>query len=197
MRPSTRYRSIDRGAGRGYVLIAGLLFLLVLSLLAVSMLRSFGIQEKIAGNTREKQRAFEAAQSALRFGEWWLGQGNGSSGATCSGIVSVSANDLSDMKVCTNALPDPTRLPWTPARADYVPPSMKVAARGSPGGMTGSDINYAAAPSLYINYLGLAQDGVSTLYAVTGAAYGGSASAAVVVQSTFQVGAGTRDLGKE
>jgi type IV pilus assembly protein PilX len=197
MRYLKRYRQPERDAGRGYVLIAGLLFLLVVSLLAVAMLRSFGLQEKIAGNTREKQRAFEAAQSALRFGEWWLGQGNGSSGTACSGIVRVTADDLSDMKVCTNALPDPTRLPWTTARADYAPPSMTVAVKGSPGGMTGSDINYAAAPSLHINYLGLSQDGMSMLYAVTGAAYGGSESAAVVVQSTYRVGTGTRDLGKE
>ncbi|MBV8272686.1 MAG: pilus assembly protein PilX [Cupriavidus sp.] len=197
MRHPTRSRLEGRDSAHGYVLIVGLLFLLVVSLLAVAMLRSFGIQEKIAGNTREKQRAFEAAQSALRFGEWWLGQGNGSSGAACSGVVRVAANDLSNMKVCTDALPAPTRLPWTTARADYVPPSMTVAAKGSPGGMAGSDINYAAAPSLHINYLGLSQDGMSMLYAVTGAAYGGSESAAVVVQSTYQVGARIRDLGKE
>jgi type IV pilus assembly protein PilX len=67
-----RHRPTGRGTSQGYVLIVGLLFLLVLSLLAVSMMKSFGMQEKIASNTREKQRAFEAAQSALRYGEWWL-----------------------------------------------------------------------------------------------------------------------------
>jgi type IV pilus assembly protein PilX len=35
------------------------------------------------------------------------------------------------------------------------------------------------------------------LYSVTGAGYGGSAATAAVVQSTYQVGASTKDLGKE
>lgn len=192
-----RYRLADHSAMRGYVLIVGLLFLLVASLLAVAMLKSFGIQEKIAGNTREKQRAFEAAQSALRYGEWWLSQGNGSSVSSCSGVVRVTANDWSNLKICADALPDPTRLPWTTARVDYLPPFMKVADNGSLGGMRGGDINYAAPPSLHIHYLGQSRDGVSKLYAITGAAHGGSTSAAVVVQGTYQVGVGIKDLGKE
>ncbi|KWW34056.1 pilus assembly PilX family protein [Cupriavidus metallidurans] len=198
MKHPMRHRPTGRGTSQGYVLIVGLLFLLVLSLLAVSMMKSFGMQEKIAGNTREKQRAFEAAQSALRYGEWWLGQGNGSSGAPCNSVVSVTANDWSSMQVCSNALTNPTALPWTPARADYSPPSMAVALNGNLGGKAANgDINYVAPPSLYINYLGLSQDGLSMLYSVTGAGYGGSAATAAVVQSTYQVGASTKDLGKE
>ncbi|MDQ0141647.1 pilus assembly PilX family protein [Cupriavidus necator] len=187
-------------APRGYVLIIGLLFLLILSLLSVTMFRGFGLQEKIAGNTREKQRAFAAAQGALQYGEWWLGQGNGSAGAACNTVI--DANDPANLQVCANALGDPASLPWTPARADYVPPSMTVAADGRPGGMAGNDtpaddIRYARAPSLYIHYLGLSPDGLSMLFRVTGAGYGGSDGTAAVVQSTYQLGAGTRDLGKE
>ena len=36
------------------------------------MFRSFGMQEKIAGNMREKQRALQAAVSAEQYAEWWL-----------------------------------------------------------------------------------------------------------------------------
>ena len=193
MRTSLR----DHGAGRGYVLITGLIFLLVVTLLAVAMLRSLGIQERIAGNTHEKQRAFEAALSALRYGEWWLGQGNGTKPVACKGVAGVTVNDWSGMKVCDSALADPTRLPWTAARAEYVPPALNVAARGRPCGMVGGDIAYAAAPSLHISYLGLSQNGAGTLYTVTAAAYGGSESAAVVVQSTYQLVVSTRDLGNE
>ncbi|SOZ35715.1 pilus assembly PilX family protein [Cupriavidus neocaledonicus] len=190
--------SASAGAGaapRGYVLIIGLLFLLILSLLSVTMFRGFGLQEKIAGNTREKQRAFEAAQGALQYGEWWLGQGNGSAGAACNSVI--DANDPANLQVCANALADPASLPWTPARAEYLPPSMRLATAGSPGGLNGNDVNYARAPSLYIHYLGLSPDGLSMLFRVTGAGYGGSDGTAAVVQSTYQLGAGTRDLGKE
>ena len=40
--------------------------------MALSMFRSFGIQEKIAGNMREKQRAVAAAVSAEVYAENWL-----------------------------------------------------------------------------------------------------------------------------
>ena len=51
----------------GMVLITSLLLLVVVTLLAVSMFRSFGIDEKIAGNIRDKQRATAAAESAVVF----------------------------------------------------------------------------------------------------------------------------------
>ena len=39
---------------RGMALISAILLLLVLTILSVGMFRSFGLQERIAGNTREK-----------------------------------------------------------------------------------------------------------------------------------------------
>jgi type IV pilus assembly protein PilX len=61
-----------RGAQRGMVLISSLLLLIVVTIIALSMFRSFGMQEKIAGNMREKQRAFQGAVSAQEFAENWL-----------------------------------------------------------------------------------------------------------------------------
>ena len=55
---------------RGIALITSVMLLVVITLLAVSMFKGFGIQEKLAGNTLEKQRSFQAAQSVLQFGEW-------------------------------------------------------------------------------------------------------------------------------
>lgn len=169
---------------RGFVLIVGMLFLIVLTVLSVSMFRSFNLQERIAGNTREKQRALESAQSALQYGEWWLNQGNGSTGAACSGT-------LTQMQVCSNALTAPGTLPWA-AHSDYQPPNMKVATGG--GIASTGDINYSALPGLNIGYMGLAPDGKSLLYQVSAFGYGGSATAAAVVQSTYQVTGGSKAL---
>ncbi|MGB6309570.1 MAG: PilX N-terminal domain-containing pilus assembly protein, partial [Steroidobacteraceae bacterium] len=52
--------------------MSSLLLLLVVTIIALSMFRSFGIQEKIAGNMREKQRALQAATSAQQYAETWL-----------------------------------------------------------------------------------------------------------------------------
>ena len=59
-------------AQRGMVLVSSLLLLIVVTIIALSMFRSFGMQEKIAGNMREKQRALSAAVSAQQFAENWL-----------------------------------------------------------------------------------------------------------------------------
>jgi type IV pilus assembly protein PilX len=188
-RPCHRIRTagcIGAVSERGIALVTSLLMLIIMTLLALSMFRSLGLQEKIAGNTREKQRSLASAQSALDYGEWWLSQGNGGTGNNCSTVY--NANTIANMQVCTNALASPTQLPWS-TRGDYLPPTMTVAAGGgqvSSGGNVG-DINYYAKPSLYIAYLGLDPTGKSQLYQVTGAGYGGSANSASVVQSTYAV----------
>ena len=179
-----------RSRERGFVLIVAMLFLIVLTVLSVSMFRSYNLQERIAGNTREKERALEAAQSALQYGEWWLSQGNGTTGSACSGVL--NANTLSQMQVCATPQANPATLPWS-ARADYLPPNM-----GSPqagGGTTSSgDINYYAKPGLSIGYLGLSTDVMSLLYQVSAFGYGGRQTTAAVVQSTYQVSGGNKPL---
>jgi prepilin-type N-terminal cleavage/methylation domain len=78
---------------QGFVLIASLLMLVVLTLLAVSMSRSFGLQERMAGNLREKARAFDAAQSSLSYAEWWLTRGSNASQVTaCSARARTHAS---------------------------------------------------------------------------------------------------------
>ena len=171
-----------RARQNGFVLIAGLLILIVVTLLSVSIFRSLGLQERIAGNTREKQRALEAAQSALQYGEWWLNLGNAGTGVGCTSVA--NANVKSEMKVCDKVLANPAALPWA-ARADYQPPEMTVK---SGGGLAASgDINYWAKPGLHIYYLGLGPDSKSLVYQVSAFGYGGSKTAAAVVQSVYQI----------
>lgn len=174
---------------RGFVLITCLLVLVIMTLLALSMFRNFGLTEKLAGNTREKQRSLQTAQSALHYGEWWLNQGNGDTGAVCNAVY--DANVLANMATCSNVLSSPTALPWA-ARGDYLPPSMTVAAGGGLN-VTG-DINYISKPSLYVSYLGLDPTNKSMLYEVTAAGYGGSANSASVVRSIFAITAKSTPL---
>jgi type IV pilus assembly protein PilX len=167
----------------GVALITSLLILVVVTLMAVSMYRSFGLQEKISGNTLEKQRTLQAAESALRYGEWWISQANTGSAVACSGAA-VEGNVLTNMRICSNPLATPATLPWAGAM-NYKPPSMTVDAAG---GLVKdqTEINYVKVPSLYIAYLGLGPDGKSLLYQVTGAGYGGSSTdSASVVQSVY------------
>jgi len=58
-----------RNSEQGFVLVTSLVFLVVITLLAVSAINSSTIQERMASNQREKSRAVQAADAALRQGE--------------------------------------------------------------------------------------------------------------------------------
>ena len=171
----------------GFALITAMLILVMLSLLAVSMFRGYGLLEKIAGNVREKERAFQSAQNALQYGEWWLGQGSPGLGQTCASTATILT--MANMRACSNGVTnstDPTN--WV-GGSIYTPPSMVVLAGGGTAtdGNANLDINYAASPRLYIAYLGLSPSGQQALYSVTGAGYGGSNNSVSVVQSVVAV----------
>lgn len=56
-------------AQQGVVLVVALILLLILTLLGLASVQSTSLQEKMAGNQRSQQLAFEAAEAALRQGE--------------------------------------------------------------------------------------------------------------------------------
>lgn len=178
-----------RRRNRGVILVVGLLFLLAIVLLSLAMVRSYGMQEKLAGNTRDKQRSFEAAQNALAYGEWWLSSsGSGSVSTTCS----TPNNPIASVTVCSNPLANPSNTPWA-AWTTYQPANMQVQAGGGIG--ASGDINYQAAPGLYISYVGLTLDGKGALYQVNAFSSGGSYETMSVVQSIYKLQTASKDLG--
>lgn len=182
---------------RGMALITALLLLLVITILGLSMFRSYPTQEKIAGNVREKERALHAAKSVQQFAEWWL-INNVSAGQTvCAQGAPVNANqDAGSIPICSNALygllgllsPGDvgTAAPWGGGQigVQYVPNGMTVA--GSPT-VTANDTPYAGTPMFYIAYLGRAGDAQGQAYQIDAYAYGGSTSTIAVVESVYEV----------
>ena len=71
---------------RGVVLIVSLIMLLVVTLLAVSSMQGTSLEEKMAGNTRDRNLAFQTTESAIREAETYiegiisLGSFNGADG---------------------------------------------------------------------------------------------------------------------
>ncbi|MGN5139287.1 pilus assembly PilX family protein [Aeromonas sp. 164P] len=61
---------------RGMVLILSLIFLVVISLLAMAGMRGGLLQEKMVGNYKETQLALQAAETALREAERYLDGGD-------------------------------------------------------------------------------------------------------------------------
>src|SRR6185312_3279784 len=122
-------RSVTRA--RGMALITSLLLLVVVTILAVSMFRSFTVEGKIAGNVREKQRALLAAESAEQYGEWWLRQGSNSAVGSVICNTVLDANN-GDGQICSNTLPSQFTNgiagigtgTWPGAYTEYTPPGM-------------------------------------------------------------------------
>lgn len=59
-------------AQRGAVLVVSLIFLLVLTLIGVVSMQNTTLQERMARNVYDGERAFQAAEAALREGEQWV-----------------------------------------------------------------------------------------------------------------------------
>ena len=56
----------------GGALIVGLVMLLVMTVIGVAGMQATSLEEKMAGNARGRDLAFQAAETALREGEVWL-----------------------------------------------------------------------------------------------------------------------------
>lgn len=59
-------------AERGVALITGLIFMVVLTLISMAAMRTTLLEEKMAGNARDIDLAFQSAEAALREGEQLL-----------------------------------------------------------------------------------------------------------------------------
>jgi len=162
------------------VLITALLLLLVVTILAVAMFRSFGLDEKIAGNMRDKQRAVSAAETAQQFAESWLQAGNGSLPVTCSGPVSAT------VQACSTALTSFTSVPWSMG-ATYTPPSPAPAMPLASSATSGGQGTYSQAPVFYITWLNSTLNPQANYYQIDAVGFGGSADTVAVVESTYVV----------
>jgi type IV pilus assembly protein PilX len=182
------------GAQRGMVLVTSLLLLVVVTIIALSMFRSFGIQEKIGGNMREKQRALQAAVSAQQYAENWLSGNATAVPVTCSNLLN---GNIGQGQICSNKLStvvtDVTSLPWMIGGAavgvTYLPPGMSLSTTASVSAASLANPTYYATPSFYISDLGPSADPniPGEIYQVDAVAYGGSSTTAAVVESTYAV----------
>ncbi|HYL00512.1 MAG TPA: PilX N-terminal domain-containing pilus assembly protein [Steroidobacteraceae bacterium] len=188
---------------RGIALVTSLLLLIIITILALSMFRSFGSQERIAGNIREKDRALHAAETAQQYAEWWLLQGNNISlGATACQPPAVSAN-TNPGQICNQTLPTAlgfaatapiitVPMPWTMGFT-YTPPNMSTTP-GVNGGPNGQDPPYFAPPGFYIADVGPANDGAGEAYQIDAYGYGGASTTIAIVESTYEVQQGVTCL---
>jgi type IV pilus assembly protein PilX len=187
-------------AQRGVVLVSSLLLLIVVTIIALSMFRSFGIQEKIAGNVREKQRALQAALSAQSYAENWLTLNSSTTAsAPCSNLLNgnvgqgqICSNQLTG--VATPAVADVTTVPWliggAPVGVSYLPPGMAVSTTTAVSAANVANPTYYGTPAYYISDMGPSADPNfpgGEVYQIDAAGYGGNSNTVAEVESTYVV----------
>ena len=151
----------------GVALIVSLMLLIVITLLGISGMRTTTLEEKMAGNMRDMQLAFNAAETALREGEEILRQ-----------PTLPPFND-------TNGYYQPDTLLWQ--TVDWDPANNQVIAANT------SIPSVYQQPSFYIEEMpasgGSSEAGVALTtgtYRVTARGTGGSPTSLVVLQVTFR-----------
>jgi type IV pilus assembly protein PilX len=170
---------------RGMALVSALLLLLVLTMLSVGMFRSFGLQEHLAGNTREKARATHAAEAGQIDAENWLlanaatvAAGAAPTGNSCSG-------QLSGPQVCSALLTSVTKPDQWPAYVPYAPSTFELAGTGST-----TAYNFVQPARYYISFLAQNQPTANKqiiAYQVDAASYAGTTNTVSVVESSYLV----------
>jgi len=88
-------RSGNRHRQSGFALIVGLVVLLLLTLIMTMALRMASLEERMAGNLRNQNIAFQAAESALREGEARIR--NGTDGLDLDGDGNADGNEFNPL----------------------------------------------------------------------------------------------------
>ena len=162
---------------RGVALAVSLIILLVMTMLGVAGMRMTTLEERMAGNTLDRQRAFEAAEAALLAAEAYLTaqvastnvfDTNGSDGLYNDAIQNISQsltwNDSDSRAYSGNV--------GTKSPARFVIQSYGTVA--------------ANADQLNLDNYGQGTGaGAIGLFRITARSTGGSGNAAVVLQSTY------------
>jgi len=180
----------------GMVLITTMLLLVVVTILALAMFRGVSLEERIAGNIMEKQRALQAAVSAQQYGEQWLATNVTSTPPVdCSHQASSStATPAICTDILANSLDSGTvaNVPWKIGGGNvgysYNPVNTAASTSYFSINTAGGLSTYYAAPVMYISQLGVdATLSNAVDYRVDAWSYAGAQSTVAVVESTYQV----------
>ena len=102
MKIAPKIRSTATTRQRGFVMVTAIMLLVILTLVVLSLMRTSILEERMVGNHRDWNNAFQSAESALRDAEREILTGTRVNGVT--GFVSdCSADGLCLPNVCPSS----------------------------------------------------------------------------------------------
>lgn len=153
---------------QGSALIISLVFLLLLTMIGVTSIQDSTLQERMAGNERDRNLAFQAAEAALREAEAFLREN--SPAFTASGTGGLLSPSYTGLK------PSAATYPWaTRSQAGSSLTGVSAAPRYAIEWIT----TQAIGPSDQIDVVTI------NSYRITARAVGGSTDAVVLLQATY------------
>ncbi|AGA91846.1 Tfp pilus assembly protein PilX [Thioflavicoccus mobilis 8321] len=172
---------------RGMVLVIGLIFLLLLTIIGTTAIRTSTLDERMAENLRDRNLAFQAAEAALRDAEQDISGGgarviNGFTGFTVDCGASTSGNPMDDGLCYNGASGDYTTDIWTTVDMTAAP-SVEYGRFTSEGSLP----NLSVQPRYIIEGIHRTVSGCTDnrYYRVTARAQGESANTVVWLQATY------------
>jgi type IV pilus assembly protein PilX len=183
---------------RGVVLITAMLLLIVVTIMALSMFRGYGAQERLAGNTRDKQRALAAAISAQQYAEFQLASGAAPLPGVCPAGILPNGMQVCLPPAAPAPLPNFAAWPWTSGITYSVFTSNAINGVSNIISATGTRdtatqaASYVQAPVFNVIDLGPNKGTpAGEVYQVDAVGFGGTSNTVAVVESTFVIGANT------
>ncbi|MDT0635403.1 pilus assembly PilX family protein [Spectribacter hydrogenooxidans] len=195
---------------QGFVLITGMIFLIVITLLALSTMGSTTLQERMTSNQRERFRSLQAADAALRDGERRLGQfaTYPEAGRDHTYDPTPADTETNDTKIWRLWAEDAplagveagingflADAPWDDANQADEPEPITFHFYQADD-VEAADLGLVALPRIYIEEVAFRADNLdpdtaargsgATQYRVTGRAQGGNPGATSVTQSIYQ-----------
>lgn len=153
---------------RGSALIISLVFLLLLTMIGITSIQDSTLQERMAGNERDRNLAFQAAEAALREGEAYLREQ--SLTFTASGAGGLLSPDYTSVK------PLAATYPWASRSRES---SSLTGVSSAPRYTIEWITTQAIGPSDQIEIVTI------NSYRITARAVGGSTDAVVLLQATY------------
>lgn len=157
-------------AQRGSALLVSLVFLLLLTMIGISSIQDSTLQERMAGNNRDREVAFQAAEAGLRTAERYLqGAVVGPFETNANGLFVAGSNSVPNWAASANTnwlvLPANT-LDGVNSQPEYIIEEV------TQTGMSGLGADEP-------------EESISS-YRITSRGYGASPDARVVLQSTYR-----------
>lgn len=168
---------------RGLALVAVMLLLMVAMLMAVASLRTVNLEERIAGQVRDRQVAFQMAEAALRDAEQTIAS---DTDGPFTPLRPGQFTAACDSGLCSS-------VPGTPAWTGFTETQWASTVTWAYGAATGAPAlaGAAAAPRFVVEYQGTSQPiepgrPCVALFLITARARGATAATEVILQSVYR-----------